>query len=73
MEIMLLTFTKLKASLLCVIGDTETVVVRSTCHIDLVLILALPLANCIILALSLRFSICKMGVITMSHTVVMRM
>lgn len=45
--------------------------VGSTCHIDLVLPLILPFASYVILALSLRFPICKMGVV-MSYAVDMR-
>lgn len=40
--------------------------------IDLVLPLVLPFARYVILALSLRFSICKMRVIIMSYAVDMR-
>lgn len=48
MEIMLLpSLAKLEASLSYTVGNMKRAVVGSICHIDLVLILVLPLASCI--------------------------
>lgn len=73
MEIMLISsLVKLKTSLLCMVGNMERVMVQSTCHVDAILILALPSVSRVILELSFRFPICKMGIIIMFHTVVKR-
>lgn len=64
-------FGKSKASLSCMVGNMERVVVGSTCHLDLALMLALLLASLCDLGLKPQVSYHKLRVI-MLYNVLMR-